>query len=278
MEAQYKISQIFIQTHPQEATRLLENLPMEETVSFLADISVDTAAQVIELMGLSAAIQCLKLLAPEKSGDILKTFHLDTMALLCRRLTTQERDPILKVLPNDIKTPLNMRLSFPEGSAGALMDPQVLTLSPDLSASVALQRVRTYANQAMYYLYVVNENHELVGVLNVRELMLAPPNALISSLMHTHLEKLSVLASYQTILEHTGWQKVHAIPVVDNANMFVGTIRYETLRRIEQDVRTHLSTDGIQTVGTALGELYRIGLSGLMSSTTPPHPSQGSSQ
>ena len=277
MEAEYLVSQMFIKAHPQEAARLLESLPIEETVSFLADTSVDTAAQVIALMGLSAAIQCLKLLEPKQSGDILKTFHLDTMAVLCRRLTPLERDPILNVLPNDIKTPLNMRLSFPEGSAGALMDPQVLTLSPDLPASIALERVRKYADQAMYYLYVVNENQKLVGVLNVRELMLAPPNALISSLMHTHLEKLSVQASYQTILEHTGWQKVHAIPVVDNADIFVGTIRYETLRRIEQDVRTHLSTDGIQTVGTALGELYRIGLSGLMNSTVQHNTNQGSS-
>lgn len=269
METDHKIAQIFIQAHPTEAIQLLEGLPIENTVQFLNDTSLETAVQVIEMMGLSAATRCLELLEPKRSAALLEKLHHDTIAVFCRRVSTPTKEAILSLLPHQIKDPLNLCLSFPEGSAGALVDPHILTLPPDISARVALERARTYAEQVMYYLYVTDRNKKLVGVLNVRELMLAPPQALISSLMHTHLETISVHANFQTILGHAGWQKIHAIPVVDDAYTFVGTIRYETLRRIEQDARTHLTADGIEMVGSALGELYRIGLSGLVNSTTP---------
>lgn len=278
METEHIVAQMFIQAHPLEAIQLLENLPIENTVQFLSDASLDTAVQVIELMGLSAATRCLELLEPQRSAMLLENLHHDTVAVFFRRLNPSAKEAISSFLPKKTQEPLTLRLSFSEGSAGALVDPHVLTLAPDISASVALEHVRTYADQAMYYLYVIDRNKKLVGVLNVRELMLAPPQSLISSLMHTHLETISVQANYQTILEHVGWQKVHAIPVVDDANIFVGTIRYETLRRIEQDARTHLTADGIEMVGSALGELYRIGLSGLMNSTNQAHKKQSSSQ
>ena len=269
METEHIVAQMFIRTHPTEAVQILESLPIESTVQFLNDTSLETAVQTLEMMGLSAATRCLERLPPERSAAILEHLHHDTIAVFCRRLNAPKREAIISSLPNAIKEPLNLRLSFPEGSAGALVDPQVFTLPPDIPANVALERVRRYADQVMYYLYVTDKDKKLIGVLNVRELMLAPSEALISSLMHTHLETISVQATYQAILEHAGWQKIHAIPVVDDTHTFMGAIRYETLRRIEQDTRTHVTTDSIETVGSALGELYRIGLSGFMNSTTP---------
>lgn len=267
MEAEYLVSQIYIQTHPNEATRLLESVSAEDAASFLGTIAPEIAVEIIEQMSLSTAIRILESLAVDQASAILKHFHIDIITLFLRRLNTPLQNALLNILPNQLQSALQLRLSYPEGSAGALMDPQILTLPPDISASDALTLVRKHADQVIYYLYVINQAHQLIGVLNMRELMIASPNALISTLMHTQIEKISVRASYQTILHHAGWQLIHAIPVVDDNNVFQGTIRYETLRRIEQDLKTHVADEGLQNVGSALGELYRIGFSGLLNST-----------
>jgi len=277
MQAEYMVAEKYILSHPQEATRLLENLSADDTASFLGCIAPETAVEIVEHMGLSIATQILEKMSPEEASKILAHFHLNTLTLFFCRFKRGTQNAILNTLPDQTKTALGLRLSFPEGSAGALMDPQILTLPPDISASDALEKVRKYAEQATYYLYVTNGSNQLIGVMNMRELMIAPPTTPLSSLMHTQIEKIAVSASYQTILDHSGWQHIHAIPVVDDDDVFIGTIRYETLRRIEQDIRTHISEENVQTVGSALGELYRIGFSGLLNSTIQLNRPQDSS-
>ena len=76
--------------------------------------------------------------------------------------------------------------------------------------------------------------------------------------------RLLVDADQAQILSHPGWLTVHSLPVVDRAGVFVGAIRYDTLRSLEQQAAGR--TAGVQGTAAALGELYHTGISGMMSS------------
>jgi magnesium transporter len=154
-------------------------------------------------------------------------------------------------------------LRYSEGTAGALMDPEVLAVAESVSAGDALERLRKSARHALYYVYVVSEDQKLAGVVNIRELMGARPDQLLGLIAVRTVESLPARASWESIVAHPAWKRVHALPVIETDGRFLGVVRYEAVRKLEERLaKTGLEDHGAQT-GAALGELYGLGLRGL---------------
>ena len=143
------------------------------------------------------------------------------------------------------------------------MDPRALALPDDLAISEALKRVRRSPQNVLYYMYVVDRDQRLVGVLNLRELMLASPKTTLSSAMQPNVARLPALADLMAIVAHPGWRDFHALPVVDAGDTFIGVIRYETLRRLEDETGAPPYNQAVATV-LSLGELCWIGFAGML--------------
>ena len=127
-----------------------------------------------------------------------------------------------------------------------------------------LERLQRNPAHALYYLYVVADDQRLVGVVNMRELMGARPNASLASVCTRHVASIAASATWQTVVEHPAWGSVHALPVVDTAGQFIGVLRYETVRALERRRASAdtLTDSGLQTA-SALGELFGLGLRGI---------------
>ena len=268
MDTELAIVQEFISSYPVDAVRILEGLPIEDTVSLLEELPTEHAVGMVNLMDLSAATQCLEALDTDLAGAIVGDLPLDIASVFLRAMETQRSESVLGGLQEEAAASLRLVLTYPEGTAGALMDPRILSVPEDITMDDALGRVRRHPQRVMYYLYVVNADRVLVGVLTFRELMLAQPDARIGSMMHTDLLRIPARTDRLAILAHPGWLRVHALPVVDDSGRLVGAIRYETLRRIERDIEQSHQTASTRAVGAALGELYRIGLTGLVESAS----------
>jgi hypothetical protein len=85
---------------------------------------------------------------------------------------------------------------------------------------------------------------------------------MLSSTMCSHVLRLPVRADFASVLAHPGWRDFHVLPVVDDSDVFVGVIRHEKLRSLEDTAKK----PGNQAVSTmlSLGELYWIGLTGML--------------
>jgi hypothetical protein len=125
--------------------------------------------------------------------------------------------------------------------------------------------------------YVLNRDQVFTGYTNLRELMLAEPNTQIASVMHTDMGHLSPKLNRTAILEHPDWHRFHALPVVNGKGVFLGALGYQTLRRLEHEESQGPRAESAREAGTALAELYRIGVVGLLkwvASTAGP-PTEG---
>jgi magnesium transporter len=202
-------------------------------------------------------------------------------ALSLRSMAPSLREEVLAALPDRRSRALISLLRFPDGTAGALMDPEVLALPHDLTAREALARIREAAGNARYNVYVVDREQMLVGVINLHELLMARPGDRLSSLMQTSVHRLPARADRHAIVSNPGWQEVHALPVVDERGVYLGAIRYRTLRLLEEQLRGSRSTD--DATARALGGLLRAGASAvveaMVASTprTPPSAEHGRS-
>jgi len=173
------------------------------------------------------------------------------------------RAQLLAALPADTREPLARILPYPLGTAGAAMDPAVFRLPDDVIVADARARLRLAARDLLYYVYVVDREQHLVGVLDIPELLLAPARERLSAVMRRDVDQLSAWMPVAMVQEHPGWQQFHALPVVDEEQRLLGAIRYQTLRQIEQESGER-APDATLLTARALGELFQISTTGLV--------------
>jgi magnesium transporter len=256
----------FISEYPKDAARILEHLSIEDTVLFLQEIPENLALHILNNFELFTAIKCLKLMGNEKSAMFLGKISNQVVSGFLRQINPEARKTILSMVPKDFSTLIQKLINYPQDSAGALADPNVLSLPDDITVKQALDRVLKNLKNTIYYIYILNREKVLVGVTNLRDLMSSKPESNLSSVMQTKV--LSVLPElhYLAIMNHPGWQKYHTLPVVEESGFFLGVIRYEVLKNIERESRKNRQPQQAVKASNALGELYQIGLSGLIRS------------
>jgi magnesium transporter len=264
MNSDGMLARAFLEKHPYEAGLVLETRGPEQITELLGELPLPTAAGVLEQMTSSSGAACLLAFPLDHSSAVIELLSLDGAARMLRCLAAGERDRLLKAVPERRAAPLKRLLTYPLGTAGALMDPQVLALPQSLPAGDALERVQRTAQHTFYYLYVIDADQTLVGVLNLRELMLAAPQDSLSTVMHKRVERLPATAALVSILLHPAWREFHALPVTDSQEKFLGAIRYKTLKRLEQESARQRLPDESLAALLSLGELCWIGFAGML--------------
>ena len=268
METEKLLAQSFTEEHPADAALILERLSDDEAAAYIEQLPPRLAAAVVQKMATSTGAECVARLSPQRFGQIVSILPLDVAAALLRRLAADRREDLLQQAPASIAPLLARLLRYPENCAGALMDSRVLALPEDITVSEALARVRRTPRHALYYLYVTDRQQKLVGVVNLRELMLAAPRDSLAATMRREVMSLTALSDRTAIINHPGWRDVHALPVVDDHEVFLGVLRYETLRRIEGETKSPLPAAGALDAVLTFGELCWVGLAGVLTDLT----------
>jgi magnesium transporter len=267
MTSDLDLCRVFADAHPGDAARVLERLPAADVAGLLDTIPPDTCAKVFDQMTAAAAAACLVRMQIDTAAATVKEVRTDLAAALLRRVDGATQSALLERMPEAEASVLRRILRYPEGTAGALMDPSVMAVPDDVSAGEALTRIRRSPDHLLAYLYVVDRTRRRVGACDIRELMLARPALPMSEVMHRPVASLRAHMTRVSILAHQGWSDFHALPVVDDESVLLGAIRYQTFRRLEDEAR--MGSDGARgndavAAVFALGELYWLGLSGLL--------------
>lgn len=258
----------FVSTHPGEAARVLESMPAPDAAEVMELLPLNLLSALLRSVSPATAASALESLAPERAATALSATRPDIAAAVLRTMGAEQRSAIVDRLSPDARKQTGELLRYADGTAGALMDPTVLTFAEQLSIADALDRFRHNPERALYYLYLVDDAQRLVGVANIRELMAAQPVRLLSSIAVRSVAALPARASWESVLANPAWNRFHALPVVETDGRFLGVVRYESVRKLEDQWKeNHLEDQGARTA-TALGELYGLGLRGLFDLAT----------
>ncbi len=263
MTAEERLARAFIDEHPSRAAKALEQLPASQAAAVLRVVPPRSAAAVVGEMTTTHAAGLLGRLEPSAAAAIAEEMSTQHIASVVRALDPVQRERLMSALPEATRDPLARVIPYPHGTAGAAMDPSVFRLPSDVIVADARARLRRAARDLLYYVYVVDREQHLVGVLDIPQLMLAPARERLSSVMQHHVEQLSAWMPVTSVQEHPGWQRHHALPVVDEEQRLLGAIRYQTLRRLERETAER-APDASLLTARALGELFQIGTTGMV--------------
>ncbi len=255
MNIEQRLSRIFAESHPLDAAQTLEGLTEAERGRLLEALPLDAAVAVLRQMEASVAAASLAERQPAAVAALVAAMPVQNGVRLLERFDGEKRDEVLGHLPRDAAVAVRRLMQHADNTAGALMEPRVAAVPADITVDAARKRVQREPRHLRYYVYVVDRDDRLVGVINLRELMLAPASARLASVMRAPVESVSVGWTWDAILAHPGWREFHALPVVDREGVLAGVLRYETLRRLEADSAV-ARAPGLLTTGLALGELY----------------------
>lgn len=257
-----RLAQHALEKDPDRATLVLERLEESETARLLEQGGIAPGVAVLQRLSPHYGAAVLSGLDAERGARILGGLPADAAARVLRRVAPDVQESLLGHVEPKRARALQTLLRFREGTAGALMDPDVLALPHELSAREALQRVRKVPELARYNLYVVDPAQSLVGALNLRELLLARGRQTLAELMTRDPHRVNAAADRASVVAHPGWKEVHSLPVVDDAEAFLGAIRYRVVRRLEEEFLRARSED--IEASAAFGQVIAAGARGLL--------------
>lgn len=251
----------FIRTHSLEASRVLERQPNDELSAFLSRLPPDVAAVLFESMDVSTVARNLESMEPARAAAALSLVSTGRALLLVRATAEEARQFLLDEFPPERKKHVERLLAFPEHTVGALMDPRMLTVVPEMAVADAIAQVRADPTRASRYLYVVDRPGDLRGVVSLKQLLAGHDDAPVEEIMTGNVVFLRTGDSLASAAVHPAWLAYRMLPVLDDAGLFAGVLLRAP--RSEAD-GTGLRGNPSDQAAFALGELYGIGLSALM--------------
>jgi CBS domain-containing protein len=222
------------QLHPADLADIIEDLDIHKRAALFQSLDVETAAETLEETDPKIQVSLIKDMEVSEASDIIEEMSLSEAADLLGDLPRDKAEDILMEMEKDIAEDVKELLSHPEEKAGGLMTTSFLCFSPSQTAEDVLECIRKEAEDMdfIYYLYVVDDEDHLLGMLSIRELLVAPPETMLSDLMDTRVVSVSLDEDKEQIAEHFAKYCIMAIPVVDTTDRIKGVILFKNLLEI----------------------------------------------
>ena len=212
--------------HPADLATIIDQLAPRDRAGVLAALDDEAAADAIEEMEPDTQVEVLEGLAPERAADILEEMSPDDAADLVADLSDETRTELLALMERDEAEELGGLLAFPEDTAGGMMTTEFVAVPAELTASRTIDRLRELEPDAetIYYVYVVDAARRLVGVLSLRDLIVARPDRPIGEVMIAEPVAVPVTADRDDVASVVARYNLLAVPVVDAEGRLAGIV------------------------------------------------------
>jgi magnesium transporter len=242
--------------HPGDLLELLDQLGDGEKEELLELLSDSEATALIQEMEPFEQVSLFRLLSRERAPAILKEMASDDAVDLLGELSPKEIAELLPLVDEDTAK-FSGLLKYPEESAGGIMTTEYISLPADLPVEEAIARLREIAPQAetIYYVFVVDVENRLIGVLSLRDLIAAPDGTPLKEIMKHNVISVNALLDQEEAARVVAKYDLLAVPVVDDDNRLLGIITFDDI----MDVLEQEATEDIYRLAGA-GEVTGVEL------------------
>ncbi len=223
------LTEVMTELHPVSIAEFAEGLSVDETWELLAHADIYRQAEAFSFFPPHKQDELVSGVGRERMSKLLEAMSHDDRVDLLRRLDQEVVDSLLPLVAKADREDIRRLLSYSEHSAGSVMTTDYATLPPDIPVSEAISRVRHEAphKETIYYIFVLDQDRRLVGLVSLRELILAKPAALVSEIMQREVIAVRVDQDQEEVARELAKYDFIAIPVVDEQYRLVGIITHD---------------------------------------------------
>jgi len=235
------------------ASHILEGLTEEQAAGILQSLPPSLVLRIVKNLQISYAAAIL-----DKTDDaflqrIAPQLEPQFLATVLVHLPKESRERLREHITGKLEGEIREQLEYPEGSVGRTMTTDFLSFRRNLQAHEAIDKIRALA-QKRYpssYAYVVDEENRLIGVLNMRDLMISEPHQRLETIIRKEVFSLHCFVDLQEAAGELAKRKYFAAPVVDSENRMLGVVKAE---RMIRGVREDATKDIQQMFGAGRDE------------------------
>ena len=211
---------------PQQLARIVAGLSKQEGAEVLSSLDEEHAADTLEELSTEQQAQLLSAMPVEQAADLIEEMEPDEAADVLAKVPAPHAEELLHEMDAPESEAVRRLLEYDPDSAGGVMTTNVLTIAPDRPVADALRvyQTREDAPDFAYYFFVVDEQERLVGVLSMRQVLIAPPGALVRDVMTRDPVTVAPDDEPNDVAEKIAEYNLLAIPVVDEEQRFLGAI------------------------------------------------------
>lgn len=232
----------------------LTQLAGEQILRVLPWLDADERARVFGYLPLHCQSDLVARLERAAIVELFEHMSADERADLYNELPTERRDLVLPAMAQAEREDIRRLAGHPEGTAGSIMTSDYATVGPQLTAREAVEELRRVApdKETIYNAYIVDPDRRLVGVVTLRRLITAPPDARIEQLMETNPVVTYVDDDQESVAEKIARYDFIALPVLDGNDRLVGIITADDAL----DAAQRVATEDFLRAGGTTGPLF----------------------
>lgn len=221
--------EIFEDSHPAEIADLISVLEPKEIWELLSNLDIEQRAEIFNHLDLELQIEITENIDRKQLADLLTELPADDRVDLFKKFPIEKQENILPALAYAEREDIRRLASYPEESAGSVMTSEYVSIPGNITVNDAINKIRLEASEkeTIYYIYVINEQRQLIGFVSLTDLILANPNSIIKDIMNDEVIYATVDEDQESAARKIQKYDLIALPVVNGNNTLVGIITHD---------------------------------------------------
>ncbi len=213
-------------SHPADIALLFKDLdPVEVRLLFDLLFSIRRAGKTLKELPPDLLPEILELIEEEKIAKMMVWTDPDDEVTFIDCLPEERRERVLALLDPDRRERVQQSISYPEGTVGRITTTEYLALPPNTSAQEAIDKIRERGElESFFYLYVVDQAEKLIGVVPLRNLVVAPQDRTLLEMMIPDPVQGEVSMDQEDAARLVSKYDLLALPIVDSEGHLMGII------------------------------------------------------
>ena len=212
--------------HPADIADIVEQLDPADRTKVISSLDLETAADTISEAEPEVQASIIESLDDEHGADILEEMEPDEAADILQDLSDERSEALLEEMEPDEADDVKQLLEYDEETAGGLMTTEFVSISCHFTAEQTIEAIRKLHPDAetIYYIYVIDDDEKLMGVISLRDLIVNTPDTPVTEFLVNEVISVQADEHEDEVASLMGKYNLLALPVVDSDNKLIGIV------------------------------------------------------
>lgn len=235
------------QLSPEEWAQVISQLPVYQMVPVLRGLPVAEWPDIVADLRSAVGADLLRRMERPEAAALLEVMDPDDATDIVAHLADETADTLLGDMSPDVASRIRRLLRYPADTAGGRMTPAFVAVRPDATADEAIRRIRQAAREAetLFYIYVVDREGTLLGVLSLHQLVISSGETPVRELLADRTVSVRADTDQEAAARLLIQRNLLALPVVDHDDRLIGIITEDDVA----DVLEQEATEDIERLG-----------------------------
>ena len=232
-----ELKKLLFEANEADISECFDDLSEEDIAIVYKCLSKDQAADVFAYLEPDVQETIVKTLTDKELASLINEQFPDDIADLLEEMPANLVKRILATTEPEKRKVVNELLQYPEDSAGSIMNVEYIDLKENMTIKEALSKIRRQGKdkETVYYFYVTDNRRRLVGVVTVRDLLLAEEDKTIKDVMEENVISINTHTDKEEVAQMFDKYDFLVMPVVDKENKLIGVVTIDDAMDVMSD-------------------------------------------